>query len=132
MAGVVAIAGIIVNMASDPAVGQWGWEIFRWVVICVFVLMDFMTAKIALWAWRERGLIAWSLVFIAFPLGTLAATVALVLSFPALRDAPFVGAVMIFTTALVVQARQEWRQRRRETALAVQAAAQVLWPDTSG
>ncbi len=110
--GGLSLSGLLITFSSEASLRWWGWETFRFGLLGVFLLMDLITARIALWAWSEHGLISWSMIFLLFGMLTFGVIAGLFLGFSQLRDALFYIAVAVFLMALLVQAIQERRRRK--------------------
>ncbi len=114
--GVASLAGLIATFSNVVAVAAWGWQVFVYGLLGVFVLGDYVTAAVAMRFWRRYRMVAWWLLFLMFLLFTFAVLATFVVTSPQLRDALYYSGILIFFIGLAVSVA-EGRRRKREEAM---------------
>ena len=63
---VIALSGFLLTFSPDSVLIATGWQVFKFGMTGVFLLMDLFVATSALWAWREGKGVAGALVLATF------------------------------------------------------------------
>ena len=111
--GATSLVGLAITYSSDPKVESFGSQVFRFGLLTVFLLGDYMTANLALRAWRQYHYVAWWLLFVGFVLATAGVVAGLFLSQAELRDDFYYGVVITFVLAIFVSIFEDRRRKSR-------------------
>ena len=109
------MSGFLLTFSSDSALIATGWQVFKFGMTGVFLLMDLFVATSALWAWREGKGVAGALVLATFLFLTPAVFFVLFRADLAGANLLFAAGAVVGVVAPFVQAIHDRRHRLSET-----------------
>ena len=112
---VIALSGFLLTFSPDSVLIATGWQVFKFGMTGVFLLMDLFVATSALRAWREGKGVAGALVLATFLFLTPAVFFVLFRADLAGANLLFAAGAVVGVVAPFVQAIHDRRHRLSET-----------------